>query len=598
VNYLSGNYLQSLLDRRSGLWFFAHNTTGDARGVGQLEFVDDVGRAVWAFAEEERYTPIVRLELVRTLCRGLMRARIPGTRDRHFFSLEGRHGLNVHFPSAANVQFRWLQDEQIPYADLHFRGRTAAGPWITGQDCSWQDQTLRDTPEEICRRRIYRHAGTNFLTLTSRSWSSILDQAPIIDMAADHLQELVVSVSLPPAESTWLVAPQGRIWHPKPGAVTVWPAPDFPYAIFLGQTLGKDNDRWDSRRHWDTHATARLFVWQELPAQLSWMVDETRHQYQRMEIAYQAQLGRLQAKLYLTPFLAVDPGDIGYLHAMAQRVARDGRYGVNGFFPVRTANDYAGVMVGLAAGAYLLQKYGDAAAPEVLAAAEAAFGSFVDAEHRGVQAEYLNNLVAAALYLKRAGSGKFDLAHWAKVWARREMKRRPAGSDVIPWPSTTMRMMMAIEFAKEITGNAAFDAPYAAARKAFSLGNRPATFRFGNQEFSYDYCSPAAFLFAIFGHEDAAAAQAFIDHGPDHFCDFGWAIERAWACDDLAGWYVGYSAKGLGLASDPKARKHVLSLRDFPEYDAGERLRITHELSAPNPYYPLPLKSRQESKSH
>jgi hypothetical protein len=122
------------------------------------------------------------------------------------------------------------------------------------------------------------------------------------------------------------------------------------------------------------------------------------------------------------------------------------------------------------------------------------------------------------------------------------MQRRPVGSNVIVWPDTTLRMMLALEFAHELTGEPEFADAYAAARQAFRLGEQPATFRFREEEHSYTYCSPASFFFAVLGHEDAAAAQAFIDHGPEYFCDFGWAVDRSWACDDLAAWYALQSA--------------------------------------------------------
>ncbi len=605
VNYLSGNYLQSLLDRRSDLLLFAHDYAPDERGLGQSEFVDDTGRAVWAFAEEERYTPVVRLDLVRTLCRGLMRARIPGTRDRHFFTREGRQGLNVFFPPSAGVIFRWLQDSQIPYAELRFRGRTSDGQWVTGEDCTRHDETVRESPAETTVRRTYRQAGADLFTLTGRCWSSVLDRSPVITIESGRLTDLVISVDLPSADpkdwkgttSTWLMAPDGRALRAQAGQQLVWDRPVFDYAIFLTQTLGEDDGNWQSRRYWDTHATARLFVWRRTPARVTWITDETGRRFNRVEFAFKAHDGSLQAELLVTGFGAVDPNDTGYLHALGQHVARDGQYGMSGYYPARTANDFAGVMVGLAAGGYLLRKYAEPSAPEVLAAAKGAFSSFVDAEQGGVQAEYLNNLVAAALYLKRAGVTGFDYEHWARIWARREMKRRPAGSPVILWPETTMRMMLALEAAQELTGDKEFAKAYAAARSTFSLGQRPATFRFGDQQVPYTNCSAGAFLFAAMGHENADSATAFIRHGPDYFCDFGWAVDRSWSCDDLAAWYVGYSAKGLGIGGSPGARKQVLSLRDFPEYDEQGRVTITHELSVPNPYYPLPLRARQEVPS-
>ncbi|WP_165227270.1 hypothetical protein [Aquisphaera insulae] len=605
MNSLTGNYLQSLIDRRTGLLFFAHDFSPDDRGVGQTQFVDDTGRAVWAFAEEERYTPIVRLEAIRILSEGLMRARIPGTRDRHFFTREGRQGLNVHLGGTSGIVFRWLQDEQLPYAELRFRGRSTEGHWVTDEECSRHDEILVESREETRVRRTYRHAGRDLFAIEGRCGSSVLDRAPVVAIESRRLTDLIVGVDLPSDDPThwkgttrsWILDRDGRAISARPGQRLAWQRPGFSDAIFLAQTLGEDDGNWQSRRYWDTHAVARLLVWKRTPEEVAWIADEKSPRFRRVEFTFKARDGRLDADLGITAFLGVDPGDVGYLRAMGEHVALDGCYGVNGYFPSRTASEYGGVMVGLAAGGYVLQKYGDPLAPKVLAAAKAAFESFVEADERGVQAEYLNNLVNAALYLKRAGVSGPDYSRWARTWARREMKRRPAGGAVIPWPDTTIRMMLAAEAAHELTGDREFADAWKAARGAFGLGREPATFRFGAQPLSYSQTSPAAFVFAILGHEDAGAADAFIRHGPDYFCDLGWAVDRAWACDDVAAWYVGYSARGLHIGGRPDDRKRVLGLGDFPDYDERGRVLVSHELSVPNPYYPLRLEARPGARA-
>ena len=49
INYLCGNYLQSLLDSRYNSLLFAQDVCGDVNGVGTSIYIDDAGRAIWAF---------------------------------------------------------------------------------------------------------------------------------------------------------------------------------------------------------------------------------------------------------------------------------------------------------------------------------------------------------------------------------------------------------------------------------------------------------------------------------------------------------------------------------------------------------------------
>lgn len=72
MNFLAGNFLQSLYDSRYDLLAFAPDERMS------LHFVHDTLRSLAALAEEERYTGVARLELARRLYQGCRRAVLPG----------------------------------------------------------------------------------------------------------------------------------------------------------------------------------------------------------------------------------------------------------------------------------------------------------------------------------------------------------------------------------------------------------------------------------------------------------------------------------------------------------------------------------------
>ncbi|MBT9145834.1 MAG: hypothetical protein DDT42_01711 [candidate division WS2 bacterium] len=91
LNYPGANYNENLLDKRTNLVSYTHlNFDINWWDAWHLQFSDDTAGFIEALVYEDPYSPVVRLELVRRLTRGLLAAHIPGTRV--YYSFRYRRG--------------------------------------------------------------------------------------------------------------------------------------------------------------------------------------------------------------------------------------------------------------------------------------------------------------------------------------------------------------------------------------------------------------------------------------------------------------------------------------------------------------------------
>lgn len=83
LNALAGNYLSTLLDTR----FDLNGYDASIRFREQF-YAHDTSRALIALADEERYSPIVRLDQIKALYEGVKSAMVPGSDYELFLQRE------------------------------------------------------------------------------------------------------------------------------------------------------------------------------------------------------------------------------------------------------------------------------------------------------------------------------------------------------------------------------------------------------------------------------------------------------------------------------------------------------------------------------
>ena len=177
-----------------------------------------------------------------------------------------------------------------------------------------------------------------------------------------------------------------------------------------------------------------------------------------------------------------------------------------------------------------------------------------------------------------------------EIWADRLMKRCRDGSGVTPWPETTLRNMLGMKYAYEITGNKKYQEAYKKTRGTFKVGDDPESYYWKGKRCSMSGASPTTMFFQVLGHEGGPDVQKFIDQAGDYFRDFGYVGSKsklkglAYGCSDMPPYVFGYSAKGLNIKTD---KKIFLNLNEFVEYDANGNVTIIDKPLAYNPYYPV-----------
>lgn len=557
ANWMGANYLQALLSPRWEAVAFAHDRFGDAEGVGGMYFIDDQGRVIWAWAAEAEFGPVARVEATAMAVRGILRARIPGSAGRYFFMLDGRQSLYLR-PTEDGIGAFWLQDTSTPYGRLAVRVK-AGGKW---QEASMEP---RERMPEVFERASGYEAQTPVAGLQIRNCSAALDRAPELEVSLEAPGE--VQVRFRSHDAAHYVWPNRGERMRAEGGLKL--RPGRPWVLLeRDDHLGtSDKQGWEDPKLWSQQTSLTLVAFDPAPAALA--LEETEG---RTELVAQWR-GVRQVRVRTAPFLEVDPTDREYVFAAADRVAREGRFGLGPYYPVRSSNGFMGAVLGLAAGAWMLERYGHPEAGQAKAAALEAFGAVVDAESRGYFGERVYNATLAAYYLKRIAPEAFDYEHWVRIWADRELGRIPPGWQTPPWSDTALRALCHWRYAYAVTGDeryrqareeglAQFGLPAEAPYDGFTWREKLHPFD------GYD-CTGAAHLLGEWGASgDPQAHRMAQNAGPRYFCDLGFAPYRTWTCDDLLPYYVGHSLPAV-YGQERFVEQVVLGLDQYAKYDAG-----------------------------
>jgi len=417
ANWMAANYLQALTSpayRGDPPWeatAFAHDRFGDEEGRGGLYFVDDQGRVIACFAAEAEFGPVARVETVATLARGLLRARIPGSKGRYFVVIDGRQAQYLR-PEGDRFGAYWLQDTSIPFCAI----RAAAGD---GQPTL--NAPAVERPPEVMDAVTTYTGSLGAATVTATNTTSVRDLAPMLEFLAPQPTPLALVVT-PREPCHFLHAGKPGRLGPAGAAGSWW---------FLlereGHLITSDKMGWEAPRVWSCLNSMVLVTCDPPPDQV---LPAPGAGWEELRLSWkQAKTVRLRFGL----FMELDPGDCGFVFRCAERVAQDGHFGCQPYLPVRTSNNLLGSVVGLAYGAWLLQEFYRPEAPAVKAAALEAMQALIASEERGYYGSYQWNAARAAYCLRRLARNAFDYNRWARVWADREFPRRPPGWKSAPW---------------------------------------------------------------------------------------------------------------------------------------------------------------------
>jgi len=568
ANWMAANYLQALTSPRWEATAFAQDRFGDEEGRGGLYFIDDQGRVIACFAMEAEYGPVVRVETVATLVRGNLRARIPGSEGRYFFVIDGRQAQYLR-PHGDHIGAYWLQDTSTPFCTLEASFGERGEPFHVPE--------VERLPEVMEAETVYDGTlGPAGVKLASHS--SVRDLAPVLEITAPQPGPLTLRVKP--------VDPCHFLHAGKPGRLSPKQAAEATgESWFLlereATLIESDKTGWEAPEVWGRLNSMILVACDPAPERVEPGVegwDELGLTWTRAA----------SVRLRLGLFSELDPADCDFVFRAAEGVARDGRYGCRPYLPVRTSTGFMGSVLGLTAGAWLLEEFGHPEAPVATAAAVEAFGAIIASEQRGYYGAYQWNALRAAYYLRRIAPTAFDYEAWAHVWADREFRRCPPGWKTPPWSDTALRAIQAWRYAWLITGEEKYRAAMEEGMSEFALSEaRPIEgFEWRGQLRAFDGydCTGSAMLLGEWGHRGDPRAEAMVEAAGDrYFCDLGFIPYRTWTCDDLLPYYVGYSLPRVFPGRRGLGEPTVLRSGQFAAYDSSGNV-----VPMPRPAIPPP----------
>jgi len=617
LNVLAGNYNENLLDMRVGFCAYTHrlfNTpTNDA---WHLQFADDSARFVEALAWEDQFSPVVRLEAVRRIMKGMLAARLPGTFSDISFRHRGDGKTFLIFGDEKKKDGRMMLsmwgDDVYGMAKVGFRAKHA------GQWSDIDAFTYSDPPDSAAHSSNARFVGSQWnespvtikrefqsgdtrVTFSGRYWLSDEDKPLEFAFSSDNAEEIQIVIGGPEtgismlntrSTATFIDLPDRKTTFSSQGrdggGRLVFDKPDFHYFI-----LRNPLNSWAI----PGYSTALLVMWDGDPGKIEVLSDKG---FDEVRITYPASGG----KVWLYPYLWLDDIDIGLVFRSAEQFLAKGTLLQNRFPSQQLLN---AVPAGLAAGAYLLTRYNDPMAPTARINAERAVKRLFAEEHvpNPVLRHFFAVKAAAWMVKTEAELGNSDKVKYYTGLLAKAMDYMcsPAyGYDGKGWTNLKktsangwehFNCAKACWLAYDATGNPEYLKAYERALTVYTIDEK-GIYRYGEKlsapggEDTYAGALPMA-LWGHTGKLDMVNSLINLD------VPGGWHNHKVtvremwndagggpWACDDSNPDFLGFSLRGANL---PQARKFILPVGSFPDYDASGEVKVTKQPVVDNPFF-------------
>ena len=569
LNWLSGNYLQSILDGRNNLLPFTTNSHGLPSAY---HYVHDTARVLLALADEEQYTPVVRLQLAESLFKGLHAARLPGPNPVYALKLDPEP-LDVHPAPDGGWQVMYYQDVAEPVCRLHVDFYDHQGIAIPLEGTA----APTSGPDSGAVQQIPLYHGTcpglPGASIECGGGSGQPLAAPYLHMSIPAGARCEATITDLDKKGQWfipgtwgpdtVVLPDGESFGPQSADPLSWKSPAFRWILLRGDNTGEYN-----------FSRALLVGWSGAPLEVA-CTRQDNH-VARIAIGFDA-TRRAPVRVWVIPFDGVTPA-MDYPRAMARLLDNKGKVDTGGFDPVRTLYRDDTICAGFAAAAYLFGKYHRPEFSEALRLAKETTDHLMALQREGIQSNELYHPIAACCYLMLAGQPGYR--SYLETWADRVVgMQSPDGTW--PWLNFQLRCMIALLRAHDTTGDQRYQDAFDRALRTISIQDghliwkgKPAPF-----EETFD----GALLAAVQGHEGNLASLPEVLRLADEgfLGDYGYC-----RCSDLDEYALGFSAKGLHLPTEPK---RILRLNEFVRYGPDGLTVLAHPTSSVhNGEYPGP----------
>ncbi|MBO4548250.1 MAG: hypothetical protein J5758_03455, partial [Abditibacteriota bacterium] len=320
MNYLAGNYTGYIYDERYDLLGFNDDL--------EIHYLHDTARNICALAEEERYTPVVRLELIERLYKGLKGGRVPtGTEDVILSFKRDRRPVDIR-PLEDSPLLTMVQKMDLA-RKLCTVGVTAGAPMEKHEDTPLK---YRDGKWEFGRTWT---GGGRSVSVRNRYWLGDSDLPPSMTFAFDGRGSSVIDIGSLAETDYWfrpgswgpetLTFPNGLQKAAAPGLYIY--KPDFDYLIVSGGNGMGMTDVPDQGA-----GLSLVIMWDTPPERIWGAADKSGRKGALTDLHLEYPADCKKAEVRVLPFMDY-PNDQKAVIALADNVLKTGRFGMGFYNP-------------------------------------------------------------------------------------------------------------------------------------------------------------------------------------------------------------------------------------------------------------------------
>ncbi len=535
LNALAGNYLASLYNKELGI-----NSFDSSVLLQDLYYVGDTARALIALAYEEIYSPVVRLDYAMGIYKMLRGAIVPTTVNRVFLKYDNRP-KRIRAEGGSLV---WTnaQDVLEPFADM--------GLIPEGDDTAKLTSVLREEKDNNGGMDA-SFKGTKGTVKAAIDWyDGTSDRATTAALSSDCAYRVEISFEKYVTYPSVAVDDEKTVLSAKSGEIET----SDRYFFLSGQ-------------YW--HTDGVLVTSDLIPADAETVAEDGKI----TKLILYFDKGD-EPIISLVGIQAADT-DLKYPFYLADHILTDGSYGCSGYDPTYICDHSLG---GLAAGAYLMKKYGVEGWEEAVEFAAAALKECdreIEKDH--YIPDFWESPIAGCDFMIRCGKDPLTFRKYAGKWADRVVADQRADGSYL-WLDT--RNTVAVLIAYDLTGNE----KYLNSVKKFVASNQYADngVTYGGKfysELSFTGAGDAVLLTRL-GREDAIDIVLKIA---------GMRIDDSafFACSDLNPYFLGLSLNGsMKKTYGADEKKQILRLGEYCLYDENGTVTVTNQPTCyiNNPY--------------
>ena len=432
LNSLAGNYMNNLFDGRYGV-----NCFDGMMRSRELFYVHDTSRSIIALADEERFSPIVRLDTITDLYEGVRQAMVPGSDYEMFYKLDSRP--KQVFVSESNPKYLQMavnQDNIEVFADVFVAG-TADGS-TTSVDSTVVSDTQKQSGDGLVR--TYQYGGTGSATLDVTWPAGTTDKPTTLSVSSQGTDSY--SVIFNNFKSSFAYGKAVRPWSYASvgdqivGISAIGGEIDVPKEHYLILHSGQN-----------AQAEALVVTW-DVPPERIILHSDGSSQFESLELVYS---GDASPSLTAVPFQGID-GDLSWPIQVAENLVSRGVYGARGYDPSYLCGDEGLGPGALAAAAYVFKKYNSPLADQAEALAlQAMEACYAASWERGVTPGRANDHIAGCGYLAAMGYDQY--VSMAEYWGSFALAEQRADGS---FGAFDARLVLALQRTWDITGDSKF----------------------------------------------------------------------------------------------------------------------------------------------